>query len=188
MFVRLHCAANTMHKRYTLLSLLPWIFLLSTTLHSAEPLADFTLKSATDSQTFKLSEQRGKIVVLHFLLKTECPICLRHTREYLTRANELPGITQVFIKPDAEAEIKQWSAKISSDLLAKAPIYRDPDATLANALKIPDGYKFHGQTVHYPALIILNAQGEEVFRYVGKNNSDRYAFNDLKQKLEAMKK
>jgi thioredoxin-dependent peroxiredoxin len=39
----------------------------------AENPTDFEVKSAFDDSTFQLSEQKGKFVVLHFLLKTECP-------------------------------------------------------------------------------------------------------------------
>lgn len=149
---------------------------------------DFTLKSATSDNTFKLAAQKGKYVVLHFLLKTECPICLRHTREYLTGVKDLPNTVQVFIKPDTAAEISQWSGKLPKEVLADNPIYRDPEAALAKKLGIPDGYKFHGQVVHYPALILIDPQGQEVFRHVGKNNADRYPLAQLKTKLAELNK
>ena len=31
---------------------------------------------------FELKDHKGKIVVLHFLLKTECPFCLKYTNQY----------------------------------------------------------------------------------------------------------
>ena len=65
------------------------------------------------------------------------------------------------------------------------PIYQDADAKLADQFNIPNGYQFHGQVVHYPALILLNDKGEEVFRYIGKNNSDRFSFDQLKAKIES---
>ena len=146
---------------------------------SAEPVADFTLQSH-DGKSFKLSEQKGKYVALHFLLKTECPICIKHTREVSQRADELAGVTQVFIKPDAPDDIAKWAGQLGEG----APtIFRDPDAALAKTLAIPDGYEFHGEVVHFPALVLLDGTGQEVFRYVGKNNSDRYAFNSLKKKV-----
>lgn len=157
-------------------------------LSAAETVPDFTLKSATSDTTFKLSAQKGKYVVLHFLLKTECPICLRHTREYLTGAQDLPNTVQIFIKPDTAAEISQWSGKLPKEVLADNPIYRDPEAALAKLLKIPDGYKFHGQVVHYPALILITPQGQEVFRHIGKNNGDRYPLAQLKAKLAELNK
>ena len=67
------------------------------------------------------------------------------------------------------------------------PIYQDVDATLADQFNIPNGYQFHGQVVHYPALILLNDKGEEVFRYIGKNNSDRFSFDQLKAKINELK-
>ena len=67
--------------------------------------ADFTVTSPTDGQTFKLSEARGQYVALHFLLKTECPVCLKHTAEFSMKAPTLAGVRQIFLKPDSEAEI-----------------------------------------------------------------------------------
>ena len=144
---------------------------------------DFSLQAATSDTTFKLSEAKGKFVVLHFLLKTECPYCLTFTRKYFTQASTLPNVLQVFIKPDSVQEIKAWAEKLPAEEVAKNPIYRDPEAQLADDFGIPDGYRFHGQDVHYPALVILGTDGKELFRYVGKNNSDRYSFDQLKLKI-----
>ena len=160
--------------------------LLFTTLIQAQNVKDFSLTSVTDKSTFILSKSKGKFIALHFLLKTECPYCIRHTSEYFEKASTLSNVIQVFIKPDSEQEIKAWANKLKSS--NSLPIYQDADAKLADQFNIPNGYQFHGQVVHYPALILLNDKGEEVFRYVGKNNSDRFSFEQLKAKIEALKK
>lgn len=154
---------------------------------SANP-EDFSVKSATTDKTFKLSEAKGKFVALHFLLKTECPFCLRHTREYFTQGEKLPNVVQVFLKPDSIEEIKAWAAKLPPEGQNNIPIYRDADARLAKEFKIPDGYKFHGQSVHYPALVLLDPEGKEVFRYVGKDNGDRFSFEKLQAKVVELTK
>lgn len=160
--------------------------LLFTNLAQAQIVKDFTLTSVTDKTTFTLSKSKGKYIALHFLLKTECPYCIRHTSEYFEKASSLSNVIQVFIKPDSEQEIKAWANKLKST--NSLPIYQDVDAKLADQFNIPNGYQFHGQVVHYPALILLNDKGEEVFRYIGKNNSDRFSFDQLKGKIEALKK
>lgn len=147
---------------------------------------DFTLKSATGSETISLKEARGKFVALHFLLKTECPVCLRHTRDYFTKAPTLPNVQQVFIKPDSDTEIEMWAKKLPAEELVKNPIYRDPNARLAKEFNIPDGYAFHGQVVHYPATVLIGPDGKEVFRYVGKNNADRFSFEALSTKVKEL--
>lgn len=149
----------------------------------AENPTEFTVPAATGSGSFTLSDAKGKYVALHFLLKTECPVCLRHTNDYLNKADTLPNVVQVFLKPDTDDEIKEWAEKLSGDLVKTIPIYRDRDAKLAAQYAVPDGYAFHVQTVHYPALILLDPAGQEVFRYVGKSNADRYAFEDLAAKI-----
>jgi len=149
---------------------------------------DFTVKSATDTTRFTLKEARGKFVALHFLLKTECPVCLRHTRDYFTKAPTLPNVQQVFIKPDDDKAIEAWATKLPAGELAQNPIYRDPNAALAKAFDIPDGYAFHGQVVHYPATVLIGPHGKEVFRYVGKNNGDRLSFEALAAKVKELSK
>ena len=69
---------------------------------NAENPTEFTVMSAEDDSKFQLSENRGKTVVLHFLLKTECPYCLRYTHEYAKLAAKSPDIVHVFLKPDTQ--------------------------------------------------------------------------------------
>ena len=149
--------------------------------------ADFTVEAPDGGKPFKLSEAKGKYVALHFLLKTECPYCLRHTRTFAKEAATMPEVVQVFLKPDSAAEIQAWTAGLGDTAGKTITIYRDADAQLAREFAIPDGYKFHGQTVHYPALVLLDPAGQEVYRYVGKDNSDRLSFDQLQAKVAELK-
>lgn len=149
-----------------------------------EEAVDFTVQSATDDTSFQLSKQRGKTVVLHFLLKTECPYCLKYTRDYTLLAEKQPEVVHVFLKPDTAAEIATWAGKLDQTELKGLPrIYRDADARLADQFKVPGGYNFHGEVIHYPALIVLDGKGKELFRYVGKSNTDRMSTDDFVAKL-----
>jgi len=146
---------------------------------------DFTVRGVTGTNVFRLSEAKGKFVALHFLLKTECPYCIRHTHDYVKKSADDSQVVHVFLKPDTDAEIKAWASKLGEDSL-KVTIYRDADAALAKAYNIPEGYKFHGQTVHYPALVLLDANGKEIFRYVGKSNADRLTYEKFSAKLKEL--
>lgn len=167
--------------------LIPSLLFIATTALALPP-EDFTVKSATDKSSFTLKEARGKYVAVHFLLKTECPLCLRHTRDYMTKAPTLPNVIQVFVKPDTDKEIESWAAKLPAEELVKLPIYRDANARLAKDFDIPDGYQFHGQVVHYPATVLIGPDGKEVFRHVGKSNSDRLPFEKLAEKVAELTK
>lgn len=150
--------------------------------------ADFTVESPADGKTFKLSEAKGKYVALHFLLKTECPYCLKHTRDYAMKSATMPGVVHLFLKPDSADEIKAWSTKANrGEDFADVAIYRDADAKLADAFAIPGGYQFHGQSVHYPALVLLDPAGKEVFRHVGKSNADRFSYEQFAARLAELK-
>ncbi len=152
----------------------------------AAPPADVTLKSATDERIFRLADARGKYVVLNFLLKTECPFCLRHTRAYVAGADTLPNTLILFIKPDSDEDIRKWASNLTAAELKQFPIYRDPEAKLAEQFGIPSGYTFHGHVVRYPALIVLGPDGSEIFRHVGRNNADRFSFEQLAEKLREL--
>ena len=167
---------------------LVFLLLIPAALLNGQSFTEIKLNSVTDNHQFSLQEATGKFVALHFLLKTECPVCIRHTQEYFNNADRLPDVVQVFIKPDTKEEIKEWAKGLSSEELDMLPIYRDPGAKLAKKLKIPDGYAFHGQVVHYPALILIGPDSKEVFRYVGKNNRDRYSFKELESKIQELTK
>ena len=163
--------------------------LMSACASQAENPSNFKVKSVLDDSTFELSEHKGKTVVLHFLLKTECPVCLKYTHDYAALAQKTPDVIHVFLKPDSEADIRAWAESLDEKGLQSLPkIYRDVDAKLAGKFRIPDGYKFHGQTVHYPALMILDKNGKEQFRYVGKSNADRLSIEDFKAKLAELEK
>ncbi len=164
------------------LSIVLFLVIASSSVKAQGP-GNIKLNSATDNSQFSLSKEKGKFVALHFLLKTECPYCIRHTQEYFSKAKTLKNVVQVFIKPDSELEIRSWSGKLAAEDLKNFPIYRDPDAHLAKQMNIPSGYKFHSQIVHYPATILIGPNGKEVFRYVGKNNTDRLSFDQLVLKV-----
>lgn len=173
-----------MKKKTSLMAVL--LISISVSLILAQKVENFELNSVTNNEQFNLSEAKGKYVALHFLLKTECPVCLRFTHEYFEKMDKLSNVEQVFIKPDTEEEIKDWAEGLSKDELDKYTIYRDPNAKLAKKLNIPDGYEFHNQVVHYPALVLIDPKGKEVFRFVGKNNRDRYSFEQLESKVKEL--
>lgn len=140
---------------------------------STQPLADFTLPAVNAPEPFQLSAAKGRFVALHFLLKTECPVCLRTVQEYHRRGQEIAGVQQIFIKPDSEEEIRAFLRESSP---GGPIIHRDANATLAKTIGIPNGYQFHGETMHFPATVLVDREGREVYRYVGKNNNDRLDF------------
>lgn len=161
-----------------------WFVLVVVSAVAVDPAAaapsEFELRAG--EKAFRLSEARGRYVALHFLLKTECPLCVKHVKEYDRRADEAAGVVHVFVKPDSEEEIRAFAARIEREGVT-ATIFRDPDARLAGEFEIPDGYAFHGETVRYPALVLLGPDGREAFRHVGKDNTDRMSFDRFADKL-----
>ncbi len=169
------CRTTAPRSRYVIAAS---ALVLSVAAAAAAPPADFTVRAGT--REFKLSSARGQYVALHFLLKTECPLCLRYTMEYAEKAPSVAGVVHVFLKPDSPEEIDAWAAKLNG-AAAALPIFHDEGARLAKAYDVPDGFKFHGEVVHFPALILLGPDGGEILRHVGKDNTDRLPFSDFAQ-------
>ena len=154
---------------------------------------DFTVPESGGTGTFTLSEARESWVALHFLLKTECGFCMQLTNEYVSRATEMPDAFQIFLKPDEDEAIAQWKTSYLDKFLSETTssavpvLYRDRDARLAETFGIPGGYEFHDEVVHYPALIIIDPEGNEVFRYVGESNRDRLTFDQFTATIADLK-
>lgn len=155
-------------------------------LSAKETVKDFSLESVGDkkAKTFTLSENKGKYVILHFLLKTTCPVCQRHTRDYHVALKDSDKVVQLFIKPDEPKVIEKWLKRIDD----RPTIYHDPNAGLAKQYGVKHGYKFHGEVMHFPAFILLDQNGKEIFRHTGKNNRDRFSFNQFSKKYPKLVK
>lgn len=147
--------------------------------NAAQPAGEvhaFTVGEGT--RRFDSATAKGSYLAVHFLLNDECPYCARHVREYTTSAAMLAGVRHIFVKAvSAEA----FDAALESS--PEAPLYRDVDGRLAAHFKIRDGYRFHGMDMTYPALVLLDPQGREVFRYVGKDNADRLPFRTFARRV-----
>lgn len=141
----------------------------------ADPKATPTPFTVGDpARQFNSASARGQFLAVHFLLPTDCPFCIREIREYVESAPTLAGVRHIYVIAHAPDGFAEWIKTVPD---AEAlPIYRDHDAQLSKEFKIPGDYHFHNAVMTYPALVLLDAQGREVFRYVGKKNSDRLRF------------
>ena len=83
--------------RINLLASTVFCLIVSACAAQADNPKDFKVKSATDDSTFELSEHKGQTVVLHFLLKTECPYCMRYTHEYAQIAEKNSDVVHVLL-------------------------------------------------------------------------------------------
>lgn len=147
-------------------------------------LEPFTVGDA--DRVFDSSTARGSYLAVHFLLSTDCPYCTKLVREYVEQGPTLAGVRQVFVKNVPPEEFKQSLRELQESRPAgdpPVPIYRDVDGQLAKRFRVADGYAFHGGVMTYPALVLLDPAGVEVFRHTGKSNSDRVPFATFASKV-----
>lgn len=142
----------------------------------------FTVGDA--DHAFDSSSARGRLLAIHFLLPTDCPYCLQQIREYAQNAATLAGVQQIFVNAQPKKEFQEWLKSV--DNAQALPIYRDESGKLGKQFRIPDGYAFHGSVMNYPALVLLDADGKEVFRHIGTDNRDRYPFAAFASKVDEL--
>lgn len=136
------------------------------------PAADFKLKGLA-GQTFRLSDERGKVVLLNFWA-TWCPACLTELPELVGLNNRAGGrfvIIGVSLDgvPDEDGEqddvnadnsLKALKAKVARTVKARGinyPVLLDPHGAV--------GGQYNGGEL--PTTVILDAQGRVRRRFIG---------------------
>ena len=141
-----------------------------------------------------IQELKGQYTALHFLLKTECLFCLMHTRTYALQGEMYPEVRHLFIKPDEEAAIERWTESLLDEASGAPPglevpaIYRDPHGSVARHLRITHGYEYHGELMRFPAFVLIDPDGTEVYRYIGQNTGDRFGFERFANLMQAIER
>ncbi|MBX3404139.1 MAG: redoxin domain-containing protein [Phycisphaeraceae bacterium] len=146
----------------------------------AESAAMRTFTVGEGDRRFDSSTARGRYLAIHFLLGDECPFCTRMMREYEEKLPTVAGVRQIFVQnipPEA------FDAAVRANPEGTRNLYRDADGRLAEMFKIPGGYRFHGMTMAYPALVVLDGEGREVFRHIGASNADRLPFEQFAARI-----
>jgi thiol-disulfide isomerase/thioredoxin len=141
--------------------------------------ASFTV--GDPGRQFNSESARSQFLAIHFLLPTDCPYCIREIREYVESAPTLAGVRHIYVNAHTPEGFAEWIKTVPN--ATTLPIYRDQDAQLSKKFNIPGDYQFHNAVMTYPALVLLDPQGREVFRHVGKKNTDRLPFATLAAKV-----
>ncbi|MCA9450342.1 MAG: redoxin domain-containing protein, partial [Candidatus Omnitrophica bacterium] len=148
---------------------------------------DFIAQQCGGSEIkFKLTDHRGSWVVLNFLLPGDNPTGRDLYSDYEQRLDELiygHNIKPVFFKPGEKSEIANWWESLDSN---RIPVLQDPNGKLSRALKIPYGLKSGDQITLYPTTLLLDPEGNEVFRKVGKSIEERIGVEELLREWEPL--
>ena len=133
---------------------------------SAPQVADFTLP-ATRGQTFTLSEQRGRIVVLYFYPKDSTPGCT-------TEAQQFSALNADFAKANAViVGVSRDSLKSHDNFTAKQQIpyslISDPDETVCELFGVMKLKNMYGKQVRgiERSTFVIDAQGKLVQEWRG---------------------
>ncbi len=123
--------------------------------------ADFTVKSA-DGDTFKLSEQKGKVIIVSFWA-TDCSTCVLELPAFseLLKRYKREGLIILSVNLDGDAAAGAKSAK---ELWARGKFdfdaYLDPSRTVAKTFEI--------ETV--PSGFVIDRNGRLAFNSYGAND------------------
>ncbi len=170
-------------SRIGLVSLTTMLILAAPSAFAQQPATTSRVLTAiTDHHSFSLADAQGRYLALHFLTKTDTPECTAFVRDFLRAAPTVAGVMHVFIKPDTESEVKAWAAQFNEDAHS---IFLDPNGGLAQDLKVPSGLSINGATSTFPATIVFDTSGTELFRHVGTTHHDHLTFDSFKRMIEA---
>lgn len=161
---------------------------------SAREVASLPLSPVDGGEAIRLRDLQGGWIALHFLLPVECSYCLMHTLDYALKADTVPEVRHVFVKPNDAKSARKWqdtlmAAPDASDAPSVPPlIVRDEAGRVARGLLLRHGYKYRGATMNYPAFVLLDPEGEEVFRHVGEQTMDRFGFEQFAGLMERFRR
>ncbi len=143
---------------------------------------DFIAKQCGGNEIrFKLTDHRGSWVLLDFLLPGDSAADKEHYASIEGNLDKLVygmNLKPVFFKPEPEAEIAKWWEGQPSN---RIPVMQDPSGKLSRALKIPYGLKLDDQITLYPTVVLLDPDGNEVWRKVGKTAEERVDVDEIIQ-------
>lgn len=117
----------------------------------AKTLADFELPIYNEKKTFKLSEQKGKTVVLNFWA-TWCISCVKEIPELNDLKNKYPGQNYIFVgisAGDTTMQIKKFLNKHPFNFL----IVEDFTKNISKSLGVTD----------LPRTIVISPSGEVLY-------------------------
>lgn len=131
---------------------------------------DFTLTDPVTRDTVRLSEQRGKDVLLVFFRGTWCPFC-RDQMDFL-RDNaaqwEAAKIVVVGVVCQSQETVKRYLEKNPLPF----PLVPDESRAVAKAYGVHYWLTYEGFNLAHPSLFILDRQGIITFAHIGKNMRD----------------
>jgi peroxiredoxin Q/BCP len=132
-----------------------------------QPAPDFELQSDT-GETVRLSEHRGKPVVLYFYPKDDTPGCTSQARGIRDAWSEFQRAgAEVFgVSADTQASHERFKSKYSLPFTLLA----DPERTLGE----PYGVAQEGKSSYQRSTFVIDAEGN-VARIMRRVNPDRHA-------------
>jgi peroxiredoxin len=134
------------------------------------PAPDLSLKDPMNGQTVRLSEYRGRDVMLVFFRGTWCPFCREQMRLLSENHDRLQraGITLLGAICENPVTVRLY---LNSNPLP-FPLLLDGSRAAAKAMGCHYWLTHEGFNLSHPALFILDRNGVITFAHVGKSMSD----------------
>lgn len=121
---------------------------------------DFTLTKA-DLGELKLSDMRGKKVVLNVFPSLDTPVCAASVRRFNKEASEKPGVVVVCVSEDLPFAIGRFCTLEGLDNVVGTSAFRSPEFAKDYGLMLTDG-PLKGLLAR--AVIIIDENGKVIYR------------------------
>ena len=161
---------------------------LTATIAQAAKIPNFRVKQiGGKSEVFQLSQHRGSWVLLEFLSSTRSDVdtnryvVLAASAEELVEKEDLCPV--IIVEGEKETLEAWWKALPRNNL----PLCRDPRGQLASVLRIKKERTKDGKSQGLPATILVDPEGNETWRSVGKNAQDRPPIEAVLEELQSAK-
>ncbi len=160
-----------------------WCALLVVALSAASAVnpVDFSLPPALGGPPFVLSHQRGRVVILHWLLNGDVTADRNEVRDYGALQTQMPDVMHIYLKGDAGDAAYAWANRLSA--VAGRRVYRDAGFALAKQYGLKDDFHYRGSPSVRPTIIALDTAGDEMFRFVGRDADDRLSVKEFRLRL-----
>jgi peroxiredoxin len=136
-----------------------------------------------DNSKFELQNYQGNNnLLLVFFRGAWCNYCKTQLTELQKRITDFDRLKVKIIALSSDSKLN--SSLLKQFLKIDFAILSDKELKMIASFDLLT--KFKGKKVAKPAVILFNALGEELYRQVGKNYSDRITADELITKIEAV--
>ena len=138
-------------------------------------------KVGEGSAVFDSASARGRVLVVHVLSGRVSQANAAYLKDLAKAASTVAGVTHVIVQNASEADFRATVATAPESLVHS--MYRDSSGAAEQLLHLEGTIDADGASVAAPAVLVLDPAGKELYRRIGKKDTDRDSATALAKKI-----